>query len=239
MGSAVVEYRRTDGQTLALAADRVSPAALFGALPWRTFRWYEGQRHYSGKYWSVTEGDHVIYESRLELSALLMADFDLAVRRIKAQPFLLSAIVDGRRRRHILDYMVRTDAGPVVIDVVRRERLTNPKIQRLCAWTRRVVESRSWRYEVLSEQPRSLLSNVRFLAGYRRAELINADALSHLRSHATDLAGNRIDDAEHRLADIYPLPLIRSALLHLLWRQEFVVDLTEQLGPSTVLEVHR
>gem|GEM_PF-3557249 len=132
-------------------------AALFAAVPWRTFRWYEGQRHYSGKYWSVTDGDHVIYESRLELSTLLMADFDLAVRRIKAQPFLLTAVVDGRRRRHILDYLLRTDAGPVVVDVVRRERLTNPKIQRLCAWTRRVVESRSWGYEVVSEQPPSLL----------------------------------------------------------------------------------
>ena len=46
------------------------------AKPYRTFRWYLGQMHYSGSYWSSTESAHVIYESRLELSRLLMPDFD-------------------------------------------------------------------------------------------------------------------------------------------------------------------
>ncbi|WP_239074858.1 hypothetical protein [Streptomyces sp. SID10853] len=45
------------------------------ARPWRTFRWFKGQQHYSGTYWSATMGDHVIYESRLELGRLLFADF--------------------------------------------------------------------------------------------------------------------------------------------------------------------
>jgi hypothetical protein len=70
-----------DGQTISELAGRNPVSSLFHADPWRTFRWYEGQRHYSGKYWSVTEGDHVIYESRLELSHLLMADFNLTVHR--------------------------------------------------------------------------------------------------------------------------------------------------------------
>ena len=56
----------------------------------------QGQRHYSGTYWSATMGDHVIYESRLELARLLFADFDPSVRRIVAQPFLLKAEVEGR-----------------------------------------------------------------------------------------------------------------------------------------------
>src|SRR4051812_41099228 len=96
--SAVVEYRLADGQTVSELAGRKPVSSLFHAGPWRTFRWYEGQRHYSGKYWSVTEGDHVIYESRLELSHLLMADFNLTVHRIKAQPFLLTARVNGYKR---------------------------------------------------------------------------------------------------------------------------------------------
>jgi hypothetical protein len=55
---------------------------LASAAPWRTFRWHKGQRHYSGTYWSATERDHVIYESRLELARLLFADFDTSVRCI-------------------------------------------------------------------------------------------------------------------------------------------------------------
>jgi hypothetical protein len=79
------------------------------------------------------------------------------------------------------------------------------------------------------------LNNVRFLAGYRRDWLINAKAVAELRSQAPKLAGLRIDEAERRIA-VIPHPLVRSALLHLLWRQEFIVDLTRPLGPSTVLE---
>jgi hypothetical protein len=239
-GSAIVDYRHADGQTLAQSADRVSLAALTAAIPWRTFRWHEGQRHFPGQYWSVTEDDHVNYESRLELSALLMADFDLEVHRIKAQPFLLTAVVDGRQRRHVPDYLLRTDTGPVVVDVVRAERLAEPKIQLLCAWTRRLVESLSWDYRVVSDQPPALLGNIRFLAGFRRMRFINGGALAYLQSCANDLAGLRIDDAERRAAaGGFPLPILRSALMHLLWCQEFVADLTKPLGPSTVLEVAR
>ena len=55
------------------------------AEPWRTFRWYLGQRHYSGTYWSSTVGVPVIYESRLELARLLFADFEPSVRHIDAR----------------------------------------------------------------------------------------------------------------------------------------------------------
>jgi len=81
------------------------------AATWRTFRFYQGQRHYSGKYWAATERDHVIYESRLELSSLLLADFDPAVTRVVAQPFRLSAVVNGRLRRHIPDFLWGSGSG--------------------------------------------------------------------------------------------------------------------------------
>ena len=238
VGSAVVEFRPAAGQSLSQAANRVAVGALFKALPWRTFRSYKGQKHYSGKYWSVTDGDHVIYESRLELSAARMADFDRAVHQIKAQPFFLTAFVNGRRRSHIPDYLLNTDAGPVLVDVVRGERLENPKIQLLCDWTKQIAESLSWDYQVVSEQPPILHANIRFLAGYRREYFINAEALERIRSLTADLVGVSIGEAEQRAAGELPQPLVRSALMHLLWRQEFCVDLTRRpLGGSTVLEV--
>lgn len=81
------------------------------AAPWRTFRWRHGQKHYSGTYWSATERAHVIYESRLELARLLFADFDPAVGRIIAQPFMIRATADTRVRKHVPDYLLLTDAG--------------------------------------------------------------------------------------------------------------------------------
>ena len=90
----------------------VSVDELQAAAPWRTFRWRHGQKHFSGAYWSSTQRDVVIYESRLELARLLFADFEPSVVGIVAQPFLLQTEVKAKQRRHIPDYLFVTNQGP-------------------------------------------------------------------------------------------------------------------------------
>ena len=97
----------------------VDVQALRSAAPWRTFRSCKGQRHYSGSFWSATENDLVLYESRLELARLLFADFDRAVHGIVAQPFLLETEIGGRRRRHVPDFLLLTDSVPTVVKKIR------------------------------------------------------------------------------------------------------------------------
>jgi hypothetical protein len=111
LGSAVISYRPAAGEERSLPTQRVSSAALFDGVPWRMFRWYFGQRHYSGTWWSATMRDHVIYESRLELSRLLLADFDPDVRRIAAQPFMLTT---SRACHRNVNRTLRRRAGPVL-----------------------------------------------------------------------------------------------------------------------------
>jgi hypothetical protein len=205
---------------------------LGSVLPWRTFRWYKRQKHYSGTFWSATEHDHVIYESRLELARLLFADFDPAVHHIVAQPFLLQAEVAGVVRKHIPDYLLLTETGPIVVDVKPRHRVARPDNAFTFSWTRQVVESRGWRYEVWSEPPRIELENVRFLAGYRREWLFDPKLLAELR--AVDLDGVTLAVA-CRSRPGRPAALVRSAVLHLLWHQHFTVDLTQPLSAAHVL----
>jgi hypothetical protein len=238
LSSAVVSYRPAAGVERSASAGAVSAVALLQAAPWRTFRWYFGQRHYPGVYWSATQRDHVIYESRLELANLLLADFDPAVRQIVAQPFLLSAEVDGRLFTHIPDYLLGTDGEPVVVDVVRGERMVEPEIIFLCAWTRQIVESLGWSYVVENEPPRIRLANVRFVAGYRREWLINTPILNEMRSRSGQFAGMSIADAEQSVRP-YPQQVVRPALMHLLWCHEYCVELDDPLRPSTVLEAPR
>jgi hypothetical protein len=180
LSSAAIAYRPAAGEQRCLPVGDVSSTALFRAAPWRTFRSYFGQRHYSGFYWSATERDHVIYESRLELANLMLADFDPTVHHIVAQPFQLSANVDEQQRRHIPDYLWASDEGPIVVDVVRTERMTHPPIVKLCAWTKKIVESMGWSYLVVNEPAAICIANVRFLAGYRRQWLVNQDVLADL-----------------------------------------------------------
>ncbi|HBF82125.1 MAG TPA: TnsA-like heteromeric transposase endonuclease subunit [Streptomyces sp.] len=202
------------------------------AAPWRTFRWFKGQKHYSGTYWSATMRDHVIYESRLELTRLLFADFDPCVHRIVAQPFLLKAVMEGKVRRHIPDYLLITEQGPIVVDIKPKRRLSMPEVAFTFDWTQRAVESRGWKYEVWSEPPTEELENVRFLAGYRRDWLFSPELLDELRSAEFD--GLLLGQASCSLAS-HPEPQVRSAIYHLLWVGHLVTDLDQPLSSSHVL----
>lgn len=95
--SAVLTYKTAEGDPRAGGVASAQPAALYCGRPMRIFRWYVGQRHYSGEYWSSTERDLVPHESRLEKATLMIADFDPHVHRIVAQPFLLEVSVNGTR----------------------------------------------------------------------------------------------------------------------------------------------
>lgn len=231
--SAIVSIRcAADGSKVSLPWERATTEALSSAGPWRTFRWHDGQRHYSGTYWSATERGHVIYESRLELARLLFADFDASANRIFAQPFLLRAQVNGAVCRHVPDFLLLSDAGPTVVDVKPRLRLTKPRVSFTLAWTRELVEGRGWRYEVWSEPPEAELSNLRFLAGFRRDWLFDRRLLDELRT--TDFRGISLGKA-CRILPERPELLVRSAIFHLLWTQHFTVDLTRPLSASHVL----
>jgi hypothetical protein len=231
-GDVCVRVRVGDDAESTVPWCKASPELLFAARPWRTFRWYHGQKHYSGFYWACTEQDLVIYESRLELARLLLADFDRLVRRIVAQPFLLEAEIEGRLRRHVPDYLLLLDGGPVVVDVKPAARLSKPEVMFTFDWTRAVVKSRGWRYEVATEPAAAELENVRFLAGYRRDAVFNSDLVEELRS--LDLADRSLAEAFACLPN-RPAPTVRAAVLHLLWKQHWTVDLSEALSSSTVL----
>jgi hypothetical protein len=232
-GSVLVSVRGADGASADdLEWARVSVERLGDALPWRTFRWHKGQKHFPGFYWSATMADHVIYESRLELARLLYADFDETVKSIVAQPFLLKARVDGQTRRHVPDFFLVKDAGPVVVDVKPRDRLRKEKVAFTLGWSRAAVEARGWEYEVWSEPPEAEAANLRMLAGYRRDWLFDRGLLDTLI--AADLAGARLRDVPAAVGG-WPRRLVWSHLLHLIWSHVYCVDLSTVLSGDHVL----
>ncbi|MFE4337204.1 TnsA-like heteromeric transposase endonuclease subunit [Streptomyces sp. NPDC056831] len=231
--SATLRIRHVDGSASAdCAFGEASPSNLFDASPWRTFRWHLGQKHYSGSFWSATEQKLVIYESRLELARLLFADFDPDVSRIVAQPFLMTAYVDGAARKHIPDFLLRTAAGPLVVDVKPAHRVSRPDVAFTFGWSRLVIESRGWGYQVWSEPPVERLENLRFLAGYRRAWLFDPMILDALR--LADLDGATLAEAFTTVPAFEP-DAVRSAVFHLLWSGWLTTDLDSPLGSAHIL----
>lgn len=75
----MVSVRYVDGSTCDVPFARLRVADFAESQPWRRVRSVHGMLHHSGDYASATTGGQVVYESRLELARLLLADFDPAV----------------------------------------------------------------------------------------------------------------------------------------------------------------
>lgn len=220
-----------DGEIVHVPPWMLTPSLMADTQPFRKFRAYKGQRHYSGTYWSSTESGHVIYESRLELSRLLVADFDPTVDRIYGQPLMIRARIDERARRHVPDYLLVCGTDLTFVAVKPRDRLRDPKVAETLAWVGEVVESCGWGFEIASEPAQPFFDNVRFLAGYRRKQTISTEAVSQLR--AMTLPGLTFGEAVR--GSSAPEPLVRAALLHLIWTHEITTDLSSVLSDKSRL----
>jgi hypothetical protein len=231
----VVSLRLADGSEVHRPLREIRACQVTAAVPWRATRSARGQAHYPGWYWSATTASHVVYESRLELARLLVADFDPAVVAIAAQPFLLRAQAGGRVRRHVPDFfVVRADQSAQLVNVKPAGQLADPEVAGALDWPGRLARDHGWDYEIWSEADPVYLANVRFLAGYRRPWLLPAGLPDAV------LAAFRPGDTFAALAarDGLGLPpgMVRAAVLRLLWEQRLITDLRRRLDGDSVLE---
>ncbi|MCA1707591.1 MAG: TnsA-like heteromeric transposase endonuclease subunit, partial [Actinobacteria bacterium] len=147
--TARLQLRLVDNSELEIPLETARAEDVIAATPWRTFRSHRNQRHYSGWYWSSTTGDHVIYESRLELARLLLADADRDVVAIAAQPFLLIEGAETKPRRHVPDFFLqRRDGSCAVVNVKPADRVDDPKVAATLAWAGEAITAKGWAAEV-------------------------------------------------------------------------------------------
>jgi predicted RNA binding protein YcfA (HicA-like mRNA interferase family) len=232
LASVGVKYRSAGGDYVDTVLGRASLPELLAAQPVREFRWYKGRTFYSGWYWSATTGTHVIYESRLELARILLADFDPGVSGIVAQPFQIRERVGENVRRHVPDLLLSHGDGAVtVVDVKPVRRLADPVVRSVFDWTCELVGMRGWRFEEWSGADPIELANVRFLAGYRRPFTVAGD----LCTPVLDLVDGQlsIGGVEHAAASIAAPELVRPVLLHLLWSGRLATDLSSPVGAAS------
>ncbi|MEU6260432.1 TnsA-like heteromeric transposase endonuclease subunit [Streptomyces sp. NPDC047043] len=230
--SASIRY--LDGSVRTVPFSRLRLADFAESGPWRQVRSVHGQRHYSGTYMSATTGGPVVYESRLELARLLLADFDPVVREIYGQPCHLVARFGDRVRRYVPDFLLVTRSGTArVVNVKPADRLADPKVAQALAWPRGLVERRGWEYEAWSGADPVMLANVRFLAAYRRPGVVAERDVHAAWRSVRD--GDELAVAERRLAGGRPAHEVRPALMALLWAGQLVTDLSRPLSGDSVL----
>jgi TnsA-like endonuclease N terminal len=217
--------RYVDGSTREIPFGQLRLRDFTESEPWRRVRSVHGMAHYSGDYASATTGGQVVYESRLELARLLLADFDPAVCDIFAQPCRMVARIDGKVRSHVPDFLLVMRSGTArVVNVKPASRLEDPLVVQALAWPGHLVERHGWEYEIWSGAERTLLENVRFLAGYRHPGVVPEDEVERAWREVVD--GEEMAIAERRLAGDRKPEEARPPLMALLWGGRLTTDLT-------------
>ena len=227
-----LRFRGGGGRFVDATLDRLPVDEVLAGLPVREFRWYRGRRHYSGWYWAATTGGHVVYESRLELARIVLADRDPDVVAMAAQPVWLAGIDGGRVRRHVPDLLLaRRDGGLTFVDVKAASRLADERVVTQFAWMGRVCDRFGFGFEVWSGVDAVMLENVWLLSGYRSGALIREELLEAVLAAAREPAP--LGQLERMVAAGVDRGWVRPVVLHALWRGLLEADLTRPLEVST------
>ncbi|WFE54172.1 TnsA-like heteromeric transposase endonuclease subunit [Micromonospora sp. WMMD1155] len=200
--------------------------------PVRSFPSYRGQRNFPGWYWSATMGRRVGFESWVERDHLVALDFDPSVTGIVSQPFWLLWPCEGKPRRHAPDFLVRMDGGAVLVLDSRPLELVEDADRQAFAVTDQACGLLGWRYAVWDRLEPVLVSNQRWLAGYRHPRCFDAQVAGRLLA-AFAKPRPLMDGAEAAGDPLGTLPV----LYHLLWRRELVADPSLVLSHRTVVQV--
>jgi hypothetical protein len=200
--------------------------------PVRAFPSYRGQRSFSGRWWSATTGRHVGFESWLERDHLMLLDRDPVVVGIASQPFGLSWVEEGgRRRRHVPDYFARLADGSGLVVDVRPDEQIEARDAAAFAATAQACAAVGWQYRRVGGLDAVVVANLRWLAGYRHRrcrDTVVADALVGEFGEPRPLAEGAAA-AGDRLC-------VLSTLFHLLWAGVLHAELgSAPLSGSTVV----
>ncbi|RZS91130.1 hypothetical protein EV189_0363 [Motilibacter rhizosphaerae] len=225
----LVLLRGRDGASRHVRLEDVTAAEIAAGNPVRRIVGRKGAPNIPGDYWSEKDGRHLPFESQLELSRLLLGEHDPDVTAMLTQPFVFLR-PDGGRAATPDILLVRRGGGATVVDVVRRDALTRPRLRERARQVGAALRARGWDHEVWTGADPLVVSNVRFLSGYRWADRIDPASLAVARGATGAPTTFRLALAAAAPGDV---PLLRPALLHLLWNGERACDLTKVLCGDT------
>lgn len=210
------------------------------SAPIRTFPAYRGRRSHQGRYWFSRSQSHVRFESRFEMTALMVLDFRGETTAVSSNPFWLLWPKGSKPLRHAPDFFARRRDGSVlVVDVKPAARVTAAdRVQH--ARTREVCTELGWEYEEFTALDAVVERNLRLLSGYHHPRFAPP---AHCRAQVAELvqiAGEpglplaelvEVASALTGLTD----DRVVCALYHMLWCAQLHTDLHRPLTWKTMV----
>lgn len=138
------------------------------------------------------------WDSQIERDFLFHAEFDSSVSKISGQPFRVSYVMNGKRRRYTPDFLLEGLNKKHVVEVKPHDKTQCPEF---CLWKQavsKVLEKNGYQFVVMTDtqirvQPR--LANLKWLFRFRTANYLAYDAqllMAHLGR-----AAMTVTDAQH------------------------------------------
>lgn len=197
---------------------------------------YRKQHHLSGFYYFSKTKILVFYESRLEMSALMRMDFDPNVEAVAAQPFRLLYKRDNKERSHVPDYFAKLkDGRELVVDVKPEYFAKRPRNKEIFKITSEVCDQAGWLYKVDTGLGEPLVSNIKWLAGYKR--MPNAKDFEKYANEIVDYCKDEPRTIGYLLEKTGNPLLGKPVLLYLLWCQTVVAPLDKPITNETLVSL--
>lgn len=235
----VVAYLNGRKQRLKCEPEDAGRLSIEDCLPMRTPKSYKGQRHLPGWYWFATTGKHVYHESRRELQALRMLDFDPTVEMVAAQPFTFEWRDSGgkKTKRHTPDYFARRSVGSDrVVDVKDADRAALAGFRDVSAATRTACAEVGWDYEVATGYDPTLLANVEWLSAFRTTPVMFEEIAPTVLGVFQDSPETTVEELVR--ASSVPA-LARPVIFCLMWQHVLVAEMSEPLSSTSVVRFAR
>lgn len=194
---------------------------------------YKGRKNYSGFAWMATGSRTVQYESLLELSRLMIADFDRTITAVNTQVLELTYTDEkGKVRSRFPDFFLLTTRGPLIVDVTSEHKLYAAARVAAFTWTAAAVRGAGWRYEVWCGADSTAMGNLTLLSGYRRQTVVDLDIVEEVSTYGQSAQMRTIVEA---LSARHHQMFVKPALRYALWEGIYTFDMTEFLQSTTWL----
>ena len=213
-----------DGEMIDLSLHELAQEDLRRLRPVRFPSSYKGRPNKIGYYWSSTSKGSVLFESGLELRALIAWDFDPRVVGISTQPFYFLDSHNKRGTPPTPDALLVFANGDVAIREVKPAGKIDDQFREKIEAGRNAVRPQGWTWDIELELPTTLSKNVRWLSGYR-ADLWDP---GEYRRRLTESASEPVE-LDTLLTNVGGGPIAMAWAMRLLWLHELVADLSRSL----------
>lgn len=201
----------------------------------REYPAWQQKRHRNGRWWMVSLGCHVPFESWVERDYLLNLDFQSAgVDRIVAQPLQFIWPDSAPREHHVPDYLVFSKSDPVLLVDVRLKTMQDEAALEQFALTQDACDVLGWNFEVFGGLDDVRKANLLLLHKYSLAKHWAPPERVSDAIQAGFSAMTPIEDVLDAISVFQrvPKPRLLGHVYYMLWHHQLVTDLNFPLVPE-------